>query len=1114
MQDIEQKISPLIESMFPSFYKDEGQNFIAFVKAYYEWLETNHQLLQLEDMANFNVGDVVTQDNVTGTVVAYVGADILVKVDGLETFKCFNICSELIPITSSSGGNTYILRGGATKRLGNIFLSRNLSNIRDIDTTLDLFITQFKEKYLKNIEFDTQSNKRMLVKNSLDLYRSKGTSRSIDLFFRLVYGYNSQVVYPGDNLFKPSESKWVKPQYLEITGSNPQRAVTLVGTLVRGITSGAEAFVERYIKRKVNNGFVHILYLSNVQGEFENRETIYRKSETPFSDSPRVLGSLTSVDVITGSKEFAVGDIVSFVTETGDYGQARVASVFDDERGVVEFILLEGGYGYSVSHEILGDEALNRTQSLITDNTILVSNVTTSNSVGDIIITNQGRFYSNNDFIIIKSTYGYAKFRPITDAGGRVTTTALMFQSGGFFGNNYNIEFNSERGVRASLTPLFKESYISGYYKVFEDLKQNRATIEYTGIADGSQFAVGDVISIVSSTNNLLAFGEIIENRVNVYSNGQIVMVVSNNHTTSVGNKIRQTNNPSIVATVSQSQDTSASGSVLDISGIATMNISNILGIINNYDEIYQLNNEGIEIGRAKITRIDLNTTNGILGLSNMSGFFKNGMPLSVVNKPETSAIVTNVSFFVSVYDTQNKYNVSKLSKLVGSQTGTISDIVSISSGSGASFKIGSITEAETIQINSNLIGSNNYPIAGANQSFSSIQLNSQNFGFKQKPSGNVSSSIFSCMSFANLSIGTISTLSDINPGLNYATPPVVRAYQPYIANYNYKDYIFTVKDATNPYIVGEQVQQSIPDLRYNIEVINPQVFRVGEKIFQFISGAVGTVYSVNYPTSNVIVVNQASNGAFNVASGGALYSYSSPTSTTRVLNVASITVPTVAKGLVFGVSANTIYVKRQQFNNKFELNKTLTGKSSGVTSTLIEVQEFDDSSQIGFNSKIDGSTFSAKGVVTALQVVDSGYGYSNNQTLIFTSEDGIRSGTARAIVKGAGTGSGYYKTSKGFLSNISKIHDGDYYQEYSYDIMSRLPIDKYADMFKKVMHTAGTRFFGTVVIDTVSNASVKIANSSVEILPVSPLTIQDRKNIYVQDRSPSYSPSYIEIRD
>ena len=1114
MQDIEQKISPLIQNMFPSFYKDEGPNFIMFVKAYYEWLETNHQVLQLEDNTNFNVGDIVTQDNVTGTIVAFVGTDLLIKVDGLETFKCFNMCSELIPVTSSSGGNTYILRGGSTKRLGSIFMSRNLPNIRDIDSTLDIFITQFKEKYLKNIEFSTETNKRMLVKNSLDLYRSKGTSRSIDLFFRLVYGYNSQVVYPGDNLFKLSEGSWVKPQYLEITGANPQRAVSLVGTLIKGITSGAEAFVERYIKRKVNNGFVHILYLTNVQGQFTNRETLYRKSDKPYADSPRVLGSLTAVDILTGSKEFAVGDIVTFTTETGDYGQARVASVFDDERGVVEFILLDGGWGYSVSRGAVGDEALDRTQSLITDNTILVSNVQSSNSVGAVKILAGGVNYSNSDIITISSQYGSAKFRPITSVGGTMRYATIMEQSGGFFGNSYTIDISSPSGIGGSVIPLFKESYLSSFFKVFEDLKQNRATIEYGGIANGAQFAVGNVIRVANSTAYDVAYAEVITNNVNIYSNGQITMVVANNYNMAVGDTIFQINNPTINADVLAVADSSASGKVLDISTTATMHINGVLGIINRFDEIYQLNDEGIEIGRAKISNLDLNQTNGILNLSDMIGFFKIGKPILFVDKEGVTAVVTDISLFVSMYDTSNEYNLSNITKLYGSQTGTIADIVSITGGDGADFKVRTIEDAETVQVNSDLVAGINHAVTTANQAFLDVPLNAMEFGFEYFPTGNVSSTIFSCLSFANLSIGTIKTLSDINPGDNYSSAPIVRAYQPYVGNYDYDDYVFTVKDATNQYVIGEQVQQSIPDTRYNMQVANPQAFRVGERVFQYSSGAVGTVFSVEYPTTNVIVVNKVSNGIFNTI--GNVYSYSTAMNTTNVNSVASVLVPAVAKGVVVDVSgANTVFVKRQQFENNFELNKTLTGVSTGITANLIQIEEFTGRYPIGFNAKIEGNAFSANGVVTSLQVIDSGYGYSNNQTLVFSSEDGERSGTARAIVKGAGTGSGFYKTSKGFLSNISKVHDGDYYQEYSYDVLSRLPLEKYADMFKKVMHTAGTRFFGTVVIDTVSNTNVGIASHSltantIEILPISPLTVEDRQDIYVQDRG----VEYIEIRD
>ena len=45
MKNVEKLISPLISSQFPSFYQEEGPQFIAFVKAYYEWLESEGQAI-------------------------------------------------------------------------------------------------------------------------------------------------------------------------------------------------------------------------------------------------------------------------------------------------------------------------------------------------------------------------------------------------------------------------------------------------------------------------------------------------------------------------------------------------------------------------------------------------------------------------------------------------------------------------------------------------------------------------------------------------------------------------------------------------------------------------------------------------------------------------------------------------------------------------------------------------------------------------------------------------------------------------------------------------------------------------------------------------------------
>ena len=36
-------ISNLVQNQFPEFYREDGQNFIALVKAYYEWLEEDEK---------------------------------------------------------------------------------------------------------------------------------------------------------------------------------------------------------------------------------------------------------------------------------------------------------------------------------------------------------------------------------------------------------------------------------------------------------------------------------------------------------------------------------------------------------------------------------------------------------------------------------------------------------------------------------------------------------------------------------------------------------------------------------------------------------------------------------------------------------------------------------------------------------------------------------------------------------------------------------------------------------------------------------------------------------------------------------------------------------------
>jgi hypothetical protein len=171
---------------------------------------------------------------------------------------------------------------------------------------------------------------------------------------------------------------------------------------------------------------------------------------------------------------------------------------------------------------------------------------------------------------------------------------------------------------------------------------------------------------------------------------------------------------------------------------------------------------------------------------------------------------------------------------------------------------------------------------------------------------------------------------------------------------------------------------------------------------------------------------------------------------------------------------------KRITFENTWLPNEPMIGEVSGAEADVIGVTEdITELYPIGLNADITANVVTSDGEVTALQVIDSGFAYSNAEIVDFVSEDNLRSGTAKIVLDGHGLGIGYYRSSKGFLSDDIYVHDGDYYQEYSYEILSKISVDRYSDMFKKVMHMAGTKFFGSALIVEEANAALALTSIS-----------------------------------
>jgi hypothetical protein len=253
-----------------------------------------------------------------------------------------------------------------------LYHSRRLSEYKDIDSTVDRFLVYFKEKYLKNIQFNTAASTKRMVKHSLDLYRAKGTPRAIDLMFKVVFDTPAEVYLPSRDIFRLSSGDWYEQYYIEVSPAPIN--ITFVGKQVEGVQSGCTAFVEKLVRKKVKGVYVEVFIISSiVPGKhFITGELIKTAGQIAIKNNPRIIGSLTNVQVLSGSQGFAVGDIVNINSDQGIGAKGRVTEIAE-VTGKVDFDLIDGGFGYTTSANIYVSEKVLRLSN-VQVNTQIVNN--------------------------------------------------------------------------------------------------------------------------------------------------------------------------------------------------------------------------------------------------------------------------------------------------------------------------------------------------------------------------------------------------------------------------------------------------------------------------------------------------------------------------------------------------------------------------------------------------------------------------------------------------------------------------------------------------------------------------------------------------------------------
>jgi hypothetical protein len=137
------------------------------------------------------------------------------------------------------------------------------------------------------------------------------------------------------------------------------------------------------------------------------------------------------------------------------------------------------------------------------------------------------------------------------------------------------------------------------------------------------------------------------------------------------------------------------------------------------------------------------------------------------------------------------------------------------------------------------------------------------------------------------------------------------------------------------------------------------------------------------------------------------------------------------------------------------------------------------DQGILGQNANITAGV-GANGTIVSVRVLDSGFAYQDNEILLVESTNRPLATSARLQIglNGVANSEGYYATTRSHLDSLrGYIQDSRFYQEYSYQIISPISLDRYREYALKLVHPAGQALFGK--FRSQSNVEIGVETSS-----------------------------------
>jgi hypothetical protein len=236
--------------------------------------------------------------------------------------------------------------------------AKRLNDYQDIDRTVDDFLLHLEKEYVALIPKNFDGDVRTLMKNIKDFYVTKGSPKSYEFLFNILFNETIEFYYPKRDILRSSDGKWVSETTIKITNPEQYDVFELTGQIIKQeeyyfdddeqrymYRDKAQATVERAVQFFLGGDLVTELYLSKVTGNFTSATTLIDNTDTAaFQALPETakiywfdsLGNkheykveplTTGVVVTDPGSNYDADDVLPVIAQSGDTGVNAIAQI-------------------------------------------------------------------------------------------------------------------------------------------------------------------------------------------------------------------------------------------------------------------------------------------------------------------------------------------------------------------------------------------------------------------------------------------------------------------------------------------------------------------------------------------------------------------------------------------------------------------------------------------------------------------------------------------------------------------------------------------------------------------------------------------------------------------